>query len=106
LGSAPDPARRAYSTPPEPLAGGEGASCPYAIRTPPLLPDLWASILGPYTSSIIVITRSILFSLKCTRNRLAAGLCPDPLVETLALPQTLRRIRRRDGTPGVVGNGG
>ena len=35
----------------------------------------------PGTSSIIVITRSVLFSLKCTRNRLAAGLRPDPLAE-------------------------
>ena len=31
--------------------------------------------------SIILITRSVLFSLKCTRNRLADGLRPDPLGE-------------------------
>ena len=35
----------------------------------------------------IVITRSVLFSLKCTRNRLAAGLRPDPL-GSLNAPQT------------------
>ena len=30
---------------------------------------------------IIVITRSVIFSLKCIKNRLAAGLRPDPLGE-------------------------
>jgi len=35
-GSAADPAAGAYSAPPDPLAGGEGAGCPFS-RTPPLL---------------------------------------------------------------------
>jgi len=29
--SAPDPAGRAYSAPPDPLADGEGAGCPLPI---------------------------------------------------------------------------
>ena len=33
-GSAPDPAEGAYSAPPDPVAGGEGAGCPFP-RTPP-----------------------------------------------------------------------
>ena len=58
------------------------------------------------TSSIIVITRSVLFSLKCTRNRLAAGLRPDPLGELKHSPRPTSRIRGWDGTPGGVGEGG
>jgi len=40
-----------------------------------------------------MITRSVLFSLKCTRNRLAAGLRPDPLGELKRSPRTPSRIR-------------
>jgi len=36
-----------------------------------------------------VITRSVLFSLKCTRNGLAAGLRPDPLGELKRSPDPL-----------------
>jgi len=47
-GSAPDPGG-AYSAPPDPLAGGEGAGCP-----PPIIPlplsALRAFNLGPRTS--------------------------------------------------------
>ena len=39
-------------------------------------------------NSNFAITRSALFSSKCTRNRLAAGLRPDPLGELTALSQT------------------
>ena len=48
-GSAPDPAGEAYSIPPDPLAGGKGASCP-SPRTPPPLSALRALILGPSAS--------------------------------------------------------
>ena len=40
-----------------------------------------------------MITRSVLFSLKCTRNRLAAGLCPDPLGEIERSPRPHSRNR-------------
>ena len=40
-----------------------------------------------YTSFIIMITRNVLFSLKCTRKRLAAGLRPDPLGELKRSPR-------------------
>ena len=46
LGSAPDPAGGAYSAPPDPLASGEGAGCPF-LRTPPPLSALRTSILCP-----------------------------------------------------------
>jgi len=39
--------------------------------------------------SIIVITRSVLFSIKCIRNRLAAGLRPDPLGRLSSPPDPL-----------------
>jgi len=58
------------------------------------------------TSSIIVITRSILFSLKCTRNRLAAGLRLDPLVELECSPRSLAVLGGGMGPPGGVGEGG
>ena len=45
-GLAPDPTGGAYSTPPDPLAGGEGACRPLP-RTPPPLSALRASILAP-----------------------------------------------------------
>ena len=41
--SAPDPAGGAYSAPPGPRAGGEGAGCP----SPRTLPQLWASSFSP-----------------------------------------------------------
>jgi len=54
-----------------------------------------------------VITRSVLFSsLKCTRNRLAAGLCPDPLGSLSAPPHPLAVLGGRTGPPGGVGEGG
>ena len=40
-----------------------------------------------------MFTTSVLFSLKCTRNRLAAGLRPDPLGEFKRSPRPLSRIR-------------
>jgi len=43
-GSSPDPAGGAYSAPPNPLAGGEGAGCP-SPRTLPALSALRASNL-------------------------------------------------------------
>jgi len=54
-GSAPDPAGGAYSAPPDPVAGGEGASCPLPKNPIPALGPsglgfraaLRASILGP-----------------------------------------------------------
>ena len=49
-----------------------------------------------------MITRSVLFSLKCTRNRLAAGLLPDPLGELKRSPRTPSRIRGL-GPPGREG---
>ena len=36
-GSAPDPAGGAYSVPPDPLAGGEGAGCPLPKNPTPAL---------------------------------------------------------------------
>ena len=42
----PDPAGGAYSAPPDPRAGGEGARCPLP-RTPPPLSALRASMFGP-----------------------------------------------------------
>jgi len=39
------------------------------------------------------MTRSILFSLKCTRNCLAAGLCLDPLGELEHSPRPHSHIR-------------
>ena len=48
-GSAPNPAGGAYSAPPDPLAGGEGAGCP-SPRTPPPLSALRASSFGPKLS--------------------------------------------------------
>jgi len=52
-----------------------------------------------------VITLSVLFSLKCTINRLAAGLCPDPLGSLSTPPDLIglgiepprRSERGRDG---------
>jgi len=52
-----------------------------------------------------VITRSVLFSLKLSRNRLAAGLGPDPLGELKRSTRPSSRIRGWDGTPGGVGEG-
>jgi len=45
------------------------------------------------TSSITVITRSVPFSLKCTRNRLAAGLRPEPLGELERSTRPSSRIK-------------
>ena len=36
-----------------------------------------------------LLSPEALFGPKCTKYRLAAGLCPDPLEELTALPQTL-----------------
>ena len=38
------------------------------------------------TAKVAQVTRSVLFSLKCTRNRLAAGLRPNPLGELKRSP--------------------
>jgi len=46
-----------------------------------------------------MITRSVLFSLKCTRNRLASVLRPDPLGELERSPRPTSRIRGL-GPPG------
>ena len=51
-----------------------------------------------------MITRSILFSLKCTRNRLAAGLRPDPLGELKRSPYPIAVLGGWD--PGREGKGG
>ena len=40
-----------------------------------------------------MITRSVLFSLKCTRKHLAAGLRPDQLGELKRSPRSPSRIR-------------
>ena len=50
-GSAPDPAGGAYSTPPDPLAGGEGDWLP--ISNYPLLSALWTSLLLSLHSKIV-----------------------------------------------------
>ena len=53
-GSAPDPARGAYSAPPEPIAGGRGLAAPYP-RTPRLRPRfsaLRASDFGAFGASL------------------------------------------------------
>ena len=42
----------------------------------------------------IAITRIALFSLKCTRNRLATGLRPDPLGELKRAPPGLLATAR------------
>ena len=43
-----------------------------------------------FQGKIIVATRprGVIFSLKFTKHRLAAGLCPDPLGKLKALPHT------------------
>ena len=51
-----------------------------------------------------MITRSVLFILKCTRNRLAAGLCPDPLGSLSAPPDPLA-VLGGWGPPGREGMG-
>ena len=53
-------------------------------------------------AKVAQVTRSVLFSLKCTRNRLAAGLRPDPLGEP---PDPLAVLGGR-GPPGRKGKGG
>ena len=56
-----------------------------------------------------MIKRSVLFSLKCTRNRLAAGLRPDPLGELKRSPRPPSRIRGLGppaGREGKEGRGG
>ena len=55
---------------------------------------------------IIVITRSILFSLKYTGNHLAAGLCPDPLGELERSPRPSSRIRELGPQEGRGREGG
>ena len=55
------------------------------------------------TAKVAQITRSVLFSLKCTRNRLAAGLRPDPLGSFSALPDPLAVLGV--GAPGKGGEG-
>ena len=52
-----------------------------------------------------MIKRSVLFSLKCTRNRLAAGLRPDSLEELERSPRPSSRIRGLE-PPGREGKGG
>ena len=62
------------------------------FEAPPLWPDrsdfFKDELSGLRTAKVAQVTRSVLFSLKCTRNRLAAGLRPVPLGE-LERPQTL-----------------
>ena len=54
-------------------------------EAPPLWPDrrdfFKRELSRLRTAKVAKVTRSVLFSLKCTRNRLAAGLRPDPLGE-------------------------
>jgi len=52
-GLCPGPSWGAYSTPPDPLAGGEGAGCP-----PPQNP-LWASIFSPSGTFLCIITATV-----------------------------------------------
>ena len=52
---------------------------------PPAGAQFQSNLMWCDTSSIIVITRSVLFSLKCTRNRLAAGLCVSAALDPLAV---------------------
>jgi len=56
-----------------------------------------------------VITRRVLFSLKCTRNRLAAGLRPDTLGKLKRSPRLHIRIKgwggMPDGREGMRGKG-
>ena len=58
----------------------------------------------------IVATRGEIFSLKFTKYRLAAGLCPDPLGELKRSPDPLAAIRgstsKRKGAEGREGKGG
>jgi len=58
----------------------------------------------PLLLDSIVITRSVLFSVKCTRKRLAARLRPDPLGELKRSPR-LPSLIRRFGPPGREGMG-
>ena len=53
----------------------------------------------------MITRRSVLFSLKCTRNRLAAGLRPDPVGELKRSSRPPSRIRGL-GPPGREGKGG
>ena len=52
-GSTPDPAGGAYSAPPDPLAGGEGAASPLPknLTDPPPLSAFQASGFGPHLSA-------------------------------------------------------
>jgi len=52
-----------------------------------------------------MITRSVLFSLKCTRNRLAAGFRPDPLGELERSPDLLAVLKGGVGAPRRGGKG-
>ena len=57
----------------------------------------------------IVATRGEIFSLKFTKYRLAAGLCPDPLGELKRSPGPLATIRGllvRGGKGGMAREGG
>jgi len=45
-GSAPNPTGGAYSAPPDPLAGGEGAAAASPRTPPPLLPSTWLPHFG------------------------------------------------------------
>jgi len=66
------------------------------VRGPPIWPDrrdLFKDELSRIrTAKVAQVTKSVLFSLKCTRNRLAAGLRRDPLVELKRSTRTPSRI--------------
>ena len=48
--SAPDPAEGAYSAPPDPLAGGEGARCP--LKNPTTERAFGQQAFGPLASAL------------------------------------------------------
>jgi len=53
--------------------------------------DKWGEVLiRVYT---LAVTRSIVFSLKCTTNRLTVGLCTDQLGVDSAATDSLARLR-------------
>ena len=55
--------------------------------------DSYFDVSFPEKLLKIVATRGEIFSLKFTKYRLAAGLCPDPLGELKRSPDRLAAIR-------------
>ena len=92
-GSARDPAGVAYSTPQDPLAGGEGLAAPLqephsplsALRASDLYMKFGQLILAKIV--IIVATRCQILRLKCTKFDISWGSAPDPAGELTALPR-------------------